>query len=128
MPLEWDLQRVRAMVPSVDASPWGPLESAGDVLAGSFLYEFGQGGARALVAVRPVSLAHGRRLDVVGLVSLGDRMRSGELSAAVCEIGRGFGAVQVAMCTKHEHVARQCARHGWEQTGVVMTRAINVEQ
>jgi hypothetical protein len=32
------------------------------------------------------------------------------------------------MCTKHQHVAQQCARHGWTQTGVVMTKGLYVQQ
>jgi len=124
----WTADHVRALLPSVDASPWGPLEGPGDALGGAFLFEFEQGRAHALVAVRPVSLALGVRLDVVGLVSDGERMRSGALDAAVCGIAQQLGAQQVAMCTKHEHVARQCARHGWQQTGVVMTKGLYVQQ
>lgn len=124
----WTAEHVHALQPSVDASPWGPLESAGDVLGGSFLFEFEQGGAHALLAVRPVRLALGTRLDVVGLVSQGDRMQSGALDAALCDIAGRLGAAQVAMCTGKEHVARQCARHGWMQTGVVMTKGLYVQQ
>ncbi len=112
----------------MDASPWGPLESPGDVLGGSYLFDFRQDGAHALLAVRPVRLALGTRLDVVGLVSLGDRMRSGALDAALCDVAARLGAAQVAMCTKQEHVAQQCARHGWIKTGVVMTKGLYVQQ
>lgn len=125
---EWTAEHVRALQPSVDASPWGPLESPGDVLGGAYLFEFEQGGAHALLAVRPVPLALGLRLDVVGLVSLGDRLRSADFDAALCGIASRLGAAQVALCTKHEHVARQCARHGWSQTGVVMTKGLYVQQ
>lgn len=124
----WTADHVAALLPSVDASPWGPLESAGDVLGGSYLFDFTQAGAHALLAVRPVRLALGTRLDVVGLVSLGDRMQSGALDAALCDIAGRLGAAQVAMCTKHQHVAQQCARHGWMQTGVVMTKGLYVQQ
>ncbi len=114
-------------MPSVEASPWGPLEGPGDVLGGSFLFEFEQGRARALLAVRPVALQLGARLDVVGLVSLGERMHSGAIDAAACDIARQMGAQQLAMCTQQDHVARQCARHGWTQTGVVMTKGLYVK-
>ncbi len=125
---EWTAAHVAALQPSVDASPWGPLESPGDVLGGSYLFDFRQGGAHALMAVRPVRLALGTRLDVVGLVSLGERMRSGELDAALCGIAAQLGAAQVAMCTRQDHVARQCARHGWTETGVIMTKGLYVQQ
>jgi hypothetical protein len=125
---QWTRAHIEALQPSIDASPWGPLEGPGDVLGGAFLYEFDQGGAHALLAVRPVQLALGVRLDVVGLVSTGDRMQSGAIDAAACGIAAQFGALQVAMCTKQQHVARQCVRHGWTETGVVMTKGLYVQQ
>lgn len=124
----WTHDHVAALLPSVEASPWGPLEGPADVLGGSFLWEFQQGGAHALMAVRPVRLQLGNRLDVVGLVSLGDRMPSGAIDAMACQAAQQLGAQQLAMCTKHEHVARQSARHGWVQTGVVMTKGLYVKQ
>lgn len=124
----WTPEHVAALLPSVEASPWGPLEGPGDVLGGSFLFEFEQGRVHALMAVRPVRLQLGNRLDVVGLVSLGDRMPSGAIDAMACDVARQLGAQQLAMCTKQDHVARQCARHGWVQTGVVMTKGLYVQQ
>lgn len=120
---DWTPADVQAFRPSVDASPWG-LEGLRDVLQGAYLFEFEQGGSRALLALSPVMREHGLRLDVVGLVSTGDRMRSGELDAAVCDVARQWGARMVAMCTPHEHVAKQCERHGWKKTGVVMTKEV----
>ena len=124
----WAPEHVLALMPSVQASPWGPLEGPGDVLGGSFLFEFEQGGAHALLAVRPVQLQLGVRLDVVGLVSTGDRMQSGAIDAAACDIARQLGAQQLAMCTQRNHVAQQCARHGWTESGVVMTKGLYVQQ
>lgn len=124
----WTPEHVAALLPSVEASPWGPLEGPGDVLGGSYLFEFEQGRVHALMAVRPVRLQLGNRLDVVGLVSLGDRMPSGAIDAMACQAAQALGAQQLAMCTKHEHVVRQSARHGWVQTGVVMTKGLYVQQ
>jgi len=124
----WTLDDLHALQPSVDASPWGPLASAADVLAGSFLFEFEQGGAHALIALRPNQFAHGVRLDVVGLVSTGDRLPVGALDVALLGIAGQFGADQLAMCTARPHVERQALRSGWQKTGVVMTRKLYVEQ
>lgn len=115
-------------MPSVEASPWGPLASALDVLNGSFLFEFEQGGAHALIALRPNQFAHGVRLDVVGLVSTGNRIPVGALDAALLGVAREFGAQQLAMCTMRPHVERQALRTGWKKTGVVMTKKLYVEQ
>lgn len=125
---DWTADHVAALMPSVQASPWGPLEGPADVLGGAFLFEFEQGGAHALLAVRPVRLQLGVRLDVVGLVSTGDRMQSGAMDAAACDIARQLGAQQLAMCTQRNHVAQQSARHGWVETGVVMTKGLYVQQ
>lgn len=125
---QWTLEHVQALQPSVDANPWGPLASAGDVLGGSFLFEIEQGGAHALMALRPNAFAHGVRLDVVGLVSTGDRLQAAPLDAALLGLARQFGAQQLAMCTMRAHVERQCLRSGWQKTGVVMTKKLYVEQ
>lgn len=124
----WTADHVRALLPSVEASPWGPLEGPADVLQGAYLFEHRDGGAHALIAVKPVALALGQRLDVVGLVSLGDRLRGASLDASMVAIARALGVQQLAMCTNQKHVAHQCARHGWTETGVVMTKGLYVQQ
>lgn len=125
---DWTVDHVAALQPSVAASPWGPLASAGDVLGGAFLFEFEQGGAHALVALRPNNFAHGMRLDVVGLVSTGDRLPVGALDVALLGVARQFGADQLAMCTMRPHVERQALRSGWKKTGTVMVKNLYVQQ
>lgn len=122
------MDHVNALQPSVDANPWGPLASAGDVLGGAYLFEIEHDGSDALIALRPNAFAHGLRLDVVGLVSTGNRLQAAPLDAALLGIARQFGAHQLAMCTMRPHVERQCLRAGWKKTGVVMTKKIYVEQ
>lgn len=122
-PLAWDADRLAAMLPSVAASPW-PMEGPGDVLGGSLLYEFEHGGSHALLAVRPVALAGGRRLDVVGLVSDGDRMRGAAIDGAAVSVARSLGCQAVAMCTVHQHVVNVCKRQGWFITGAVMAKEL----
>lgn len=109
------------MVPSVQASPW-PLDGIADALGGAMLYEFSSGKAHALMAVRPVRLEGGTRLDVVGLVSDGDRLNAAEIDGAAVSIARHYGAQALAMCTMRGHVARACERNGWQITGVVMAK------
>lgn len=122
-PLAWDADRVAALLPSVAASPW-PMEGAGDVLGGALLYEFTHGRAHALLAVRPVLLAGGRRLDVVGLVSDGERMQGAAIDGAAVSIARRLDCQALAMCTQRAHVVKVCTRQGWEVTGMVMAKGI----
>ncbi len=125
---QWTPEHVRALLPSVEASPWGPQEGPADVLAGAYLFDYQEGGAHALLAVRPVTLQRGSRLEVVGLVSLGDRLRGAALDRALSGIAQAMGAEHLAMCTKNNHVARQCERHGWQRSGVIMTRGAHGRQ
>lgn len=121
--LAWDHDRIAAMLPSVQASPW-PLDGAADALGGALLFDFTQGGAHALLAVRPVRLAHGTRLDVVGLVSDGDRLSAAAIDGAVVGIAKEYGAQALAMCTVRGHVVKACARQGWNITGMVMAKGV----
>jgi hypothetical protein len=126
-PARWDQDRIAALQPSVDASPWGPLEDARDVFFGAHLYEFTRGREHALLAVRPVDLAHGRRLDVVGLVSLADRLNAAAMVGTLEALAHQHGAQQLAMCTKHAHLVKQCTRLGWSVTGQVLTKGLHVQ-
>lgn len=121
--LPWSGEAIEALLPSVAASPW-PLEGPGDVLTGAHLFDFTQGASHALLAVRPVRLDGGMRLDVVGLVSDGERLRGAAIEAAAVRIARALDCQALAMCTQRAHVVRACARAGWEITGMVMAKRI----
>lgn len=117
------------MAPSVAASPFGPLSGPLDVLMGSDLYEMEGAGQRVLMAVKLRELAHGRRLDIVGLVSTGNRLNSQALADGVSALTNLYRADLVTMCTQRAHIVRGCARHGWEISGVVMNlKADHVRQ
>lgn len=124
-PLAWQESHIEALQPSVDASPWGPLEGPLDVLGNSFLYEVQQGRARALVAVRPVDLAMGRRLDVVGLVSTGDRMSAATVAGALDDMAAMHQATQLAMCTQRAHIIKGASRNGWSISGLVLLKGFH---
>lgn len=124
-PTAWTPAHVEAFADSVNASPFG-MAGPVDVLAGSFLYEFSDGPHRAFLAARPLTFASGKRLDVVGLVSLGERLQPAALDAALMEIANAHGAQAVAMCTKWPHIARACARAGWTYTGHVMNKKVTL--
>lgn len=113
------------MLPSIEVSPWGPLEGPHDVLLGSMLYEITQGNGRALVAVRPVQLEAGRRLDVVGLVSTGDRLSAATVANALDDMAANHEADQLAMCTQRGHLVKGASRHGWNITGLVLTKGFH---
>lgn len=121
----WEPSHVVDMLPTVQASPFGPLEGPLDVLGDSCLYELTEGAGRALIAVKPVTMAHGRRLDVVGLESLGDRLRAATVAQALDDLAARHHADQLAMCTNHAHIVKGASRHGWTISGLVLIKRTN---
>ncbi|MES2482971.1 MAG: hypothetical protein V4609_13310 [Pseudomonadota bacterium] len=124
IPRDWNDEAMAAMLPSLAASPWGPLSSPRDAFGNAHLYEFTHGRSHALMAVRPVDLARGRRLDVVGLVSDGDRLPAAVLDFELVRLARGYQACLLAQTTQRPHLVKQCLRTGWLTTGAVMLKVV----
>ncbi len=120
----WTDADVLAMLPAVDASPW-VLDGAADVLHGAALHEFRQGGQRALIATTFRQLAHGRSLEVVGLVSKGARLQSAAVCAALDDMAAELGADQLVMATARPHLARAVQRAGWVATGQILRKGFH---
>lgn len=113
---------------SVAANPYGPLESAAEVLGGAYLFAFEHRSQRALLAVRPVHLSGGLRLDVVGMHGEGQRFQAAALDGGLEALARRNGAAALSMTTMHEGLAAAARRQGWVQTGVVMTKILKALQ
>lgn len=126
-PTAWTPDYVQAFAASVSASPFG-MAGPIDVLAGSFLYEFEDGPRRAFIAARPVKFDAGKRLDIVGMVSMAERLTPGAFGPELMEIAKAHDAQALTMCTKWPHIVRACARMGWQKTGVIMTKKIIYER
>lgn len=123
--LAWDVSHVLELMPAVHANPFGPLEGPMDVLGNACLYEITQGRGRALVAVRPMDLQDGRRLDVVGLVSTGDRLSAATVAHALDDMAALHNADQLCMCTQRAHLVKGAARHGWAISGLIVTKGFH---
>lgn len=121
-PIPWTVENCRAFAPALDRNPYGALESPGEVLTGSYLYQFDHRAQSALLAVRPLQLSHGVRLEVVGMVSEGQRFQAAALDRVMTEIAFAHGADQLAMMTKHAGLVRACVRHGWADSGRILTK------
>lgn len=118
----WTEADILAFTPSVEASPFGPLEGLADVLEGCGLYEFEADTRRALIATRYEQLQLGRRLTVAGLVSTGDRLRAAEVLPELDNLAAVLGADQIAMATRRAHLVKAATRFGWVVSGVVLTK------
>lgn len=125
IPRAWDDEALDALHRPA-ANPFGPLNSARGTFHGAQLFEFIEGGQRALLALRPLNFDGGRRIDVVGLASLGDRLQAESLRAALDDLALRDGADMLAMCTIYPHLARACQRMGWAETGRVLTKKLKV--
>jgi hypothetical protein len=123
----WDLDLLAEFAPSVEANPWG-FGRAAEVLDGAQAFEYRHAGQRALVAVRPVHRLDGTRLDVVGLVSTGDRLQAFAFDAAMHQIATECQAQALAMTTQRQHIANVAHRTGWKQTGVLMIKNLGKTQ
>jgi len=126
-PLPWTSETLDAFTRSVQANPWGPFESPEEVLGGSVAFLVEEGATRVLLAVRPLPLSHGRRLDVVGLAGQGSYCKSSVVDAGAVMAARQFGCSMVAMQTQNPKVARGALREGWTTTGAILTKWINTQ-
>ena len=124
--LNWDADLVESFAPSVAANPWG-FGTAEEVLRGSHAFEYQQAGQRVLIAVRPVVRSEGTRLDVTGLVSLGDRIQAATIDGVMLQIAGRFGAKALAMSTMRNHVENTARRIGWNRAGVLMTKRLDLQ-
>lgn len=121
----WDTDALDALGSSVARSPFGPLASAAEMLHGAMLFEYVDAGSRALVAVRPQVFAAGKRLDVVGLASTGDRLNAARFAAALDGLAlTHFDTRLLCMTTQVPHVAKACIRQGWGVTGAVLLKTL----
>lgn len=132
-----DLQKVTATVTALDwtpdaiaklydpsLSPFGPLATAGEVFKDCYLYMFEYDTQRAYVAVKPVSFHNGKRLDVVGARSIGDKMDGAAFADAVNHIANYHGASLIGLMTKIPKIADKCIAAGFEITGAVLLKAV----
>lgn len=126
-PLAWTENLIQEFAPSVAANPWG-FGTEMEVLKGCEAWEYHHAGQRALLAVRPVTRSAGTRLDVIALVSTGDRLDGATFDNAVTQLGHQYRARQLAMSTLRPHVAAVCRRTGWEETGILMIKKIGLAQ
>lgn len=123
--LDWTREHIEAFAPSVDASPFAPVTDLASALDGSNLLEWRQDGERALIAVKRTAWPLGNRLDVVGLVSDGERIQSGRAIEALRQFAHAHQVNYITMMTRRDHVARACARAGWIESGVAMVQRVN---
>lgn len=127
--LQWDDAACEAMAPSAAASPWALVEGFADNLGNSHLWQIDQGGSRVLLAVRGLTMQHGNLLEVVGMRSLGERVRGAQLVPVIERLAREvYGNVDLlSMCTRHDHLARGCERHGWGRSGVIVNKPLRLQ-
>lgn len=122
--LNWTPDLLDRFQPIAARNPWGALESVGEQLHGSFVFEVEQGAQCALMAVRPVQCVHGLRAEVVGLVSEAPFFRFDAIDRAAVLVASQLGADVLGMSTQLPRLAKGAQRVGWITTGAILTKAL----
>ena len=121
--LAWTPELVAEFEPSAARNPYGPLESAREILAGSFCFQIEHGAQRALIAMRPVPIDGGSmRAEVAGMVSTGPIFHAPVMDRAAVLIAHQLDADVISVSTQVPALARACQRHGWLTTGAILTK------
>lgn len=121
---DWDNDALEVFAPSVEKNVFGPLADALEVFNGAYLYEYRKDNQRALVAVRPVHLRAGTRMEVVGLRSVGERLQAKPFFAALDGVARAHGARVINVLTQVPHVANACKSAGFGISGAVLLKVV----
>lgn len=122
--LQWTPDLVDRFQPIAARNPWGALESAGEQLHGSYVFEVEQGAQCALMAVRPVQCVHGLRAELVGLVSDAPLFRFEAIDRAAVLVARQLGADVLAFSTQLPRLVKGAQRVGWITSGAIVTKSL----
>jgi hypothetical protein len=122
----WDEAALQALAPVAAVMPYAGLDALADHLQGSHLFEFREGGQHALLALRGAQLAGGAVLEVVAMRSLGARLQSAPVLAALeTTAHQAFGDIDLlSFTTRRPHMVRAAVRAGWATAGVIVTKNI----
>jgi hypothetical protein len=118
---EWTPELITEFQPSIEVNPWG-FGLAHEVLNGSEAWTFTAEKQRAIIAVKPVRRMQGARLDVVALVSTGDRLQADLFGQAIDQLAANYNAAAIAMTTQIHHVRHVAQRTGWVDAGFLMRK------
>lgn len=123
--IPWTPDKLQAL--AAGSSAFGPLASIDEMMRGAILYHYDRAGESVLVAARPVHLAQGVRLDLVGLRSLGNRLAGRPFHTALDALALQHSADYLALCTNVPHVAKSCTKNGYAITGAVLTKKTGLQ-
>lgn len=125
-PRQWSIEATEAFEPVALASPWGPLQSTGELLHGCFLFEFEHRDQRALVAMSRARASGGTRVHVQGLVSLGAPLQMQPLMSQIEQTALDMGGDVLTMLTRHHQMARLAPKWGAHIAGAAIAKHLKV--
>lgn len=120
--LGWDSETIAAMGPSVQTNPWGATVL--ETLGGSQLYEVEDGPVRLLVAAKGLKRGEVATLEITGLVSTGERMKTQQVGQALDTLANIYSADYLAMYTPHPHLMRGALRLGFYESGRLFMKRV----
>lgn len=118
----WDRDAIEAMGPSVQTNPWGCTVL--ETLGGSQLFEVEDGPVRILIATKGMKRQDVATLEITGMVSMGERMKTPQVGKAFDTLANIYGADYLAMYTPHPHLMRGAMRLGFYETGRLFMKRV----
>lgn len=125
--LAWTPDAVQAFAPVCQNDPFGPLQTPGELLQGSYLYDYQRGQQSALVALTRDVFAGGIRVHVQGLISdAPGQLQTRHLMQDIEATARNLGADVLTLCTRHAAIAASAPRWGGQVSGAIITKFLRV--
>lgn len=123
--LNWTPELIERFEPSAARNPWGVLESAREIVSGSYCVQIDHGEQQALMAMRQTTMDDGAsRVEIAGFVSVGPFFHAAVMDRAAVLVAHQLGADVLGLSTQVPALARACQRHGWQTTGAILTKWI----
>ena len=124
----WTPEHVAAFQKVCDCDPFGPLQTPGELLQGSYLYQYKNREQGALVALSREVNSGGIRVHVQAMVSTTPgKLQTRQLIAAIEATAKNLGADVLSFCTPHRQIIDGAKRWGGNVTGAIITKILKVQ-
>jgi hypothetical protein len=126
IPKAWTLEAVNAFEPVCAVNPFGVLQSASELVEGSYLFEYQHGDQVALIALNRDVFSGGIRVHLQALVNLTPDLplQYRHTMQAVENTARIWGADILTLCTQHAAMTAAAPRWGGEISGAIITKIL----
>lgn len=126
--IAWTHEHLQAFQPVCDCDPFGPLQQPGELLKGSYLFEYQNREQGALVALSREVSSGGIRVHVQAMVSTTPgKLQTCQLIAEIEATAVNLGADILSFCTPHKEIVDGAKRWGGQVSGAIITKILRVQ-